>query len=121
MALIPKKPKKPILYICSESQICPYNNCFHKTPHPSRRKGEVCSLKRVLPQYKNCPECVEYVKPEPEMYVCPKADKCIMQCYHKTPHEHDPKYCDGGDHGCSTKCLSVLISDVILFEEDFQL
>lgn len=115
MALIPKKSKKAIEYICSESKICPNHNCFHIKPHPASE----CRLKNILPQYENCPKCVEYVKPEPEMHVCPKANKCLSLCYHKEPHEYNPKYCNGGE--CSTKCVSVLISDVILFEEDFQL
>lgn len=121
MALIPKKPKKAIEYICPESQICE-KDCFHKKPHTQgyiTGNTKACVMKTVVPEYKNCPKCVEYIKPEPEMHVCPKADKCLSLCYHKEPHEYDPKYCNGGE--CSTKCVSVLISDVILFEEDFQL
>lgn len=54
--------------------------------------------------------------PEPELFKCPKSDKCIMDCYHKQPHAYEEKYCNGKD---CPKCVHVLVSDVTFFEEDF--
>lgn len=53
------------------------------------------------------------------LYRCPKSDKCVMDCYHKTPHEHDEKYCNGS-YECP-KCVIELLSDILFFEEDFEL
>lgn len=53
------------------------------------------------------------------LYKCPKADKCVMVCQHKNPHEHMNGYCDG-IYECP-KCVPEIISDVIFFREDFEL
>jgi hypothetical protein len=59
-------------------------------------------------------------KPEPKLYRCPKFDKCIMECYHKKPHEYDARYCNDLDGECGVKCVHELISDCTFFDEDFE-
>jgi hypothetical protein len=65
----------------------------------------------------------EKVEPklEPELFKCPKSDKCVMDCYHKDPHEYEEKYCNGMDGHCHTKCVHELISDCTFFKEDFEI
>lgn len=61
------------------------------------------------------------VKRNPELVKCPKADKCVMDCYHKKPHVYEEKYCNDADGPCGIKCVHELISDVTFFEEDFEI
>jgi len=120
---MPKKIEK--YYICPDSDICDLD-CIHKKPH----KYHLCRLK-ALDSDAPCKEsntrlftsylrCIDYVEPEPELFLCPKADKCIMDCYHKNPHKHEIKYCNG-QGGCDMKCVPEIQADVIFFEEDFKL
>jgi len=66
-----------------------------------------------------------------EMYLCPKSDKCVMECPHKKPHTFDD-FCDpesrvnkeahGEDNPCECpKCVRELAADITFFEEDFEL
>ena len=65
-----------------------------------------------------------------ELHLCPKSDKCIMECPHKVPHTFDG-YCDPesnvnvkahGDNPCECpKCVRELAADITFFEEDFEL
>ena len=57
------------------------------------------------------------------LYKCPKSDKCVMDCPHKKPHEHDSKYCDGNndDPNECPKCVPEMMYDVTFFKEDFEL
>lgn len=59
--------------------------------------------------------------PVPELFKCPKSDKCVMDCYHKYPHKYEEKYCNGMDVHCHTKCVHVLWSDITFFKEDFEI
>jgi len=61
------------------------------------------------------------VKRNPELVKCPKADKCVMDCYHKKPHVYEEKYCNDADGPCGIKCVHELISYVTFFEEDFEI
>lgn len=65
-----------------------------------------------------------------QMYLCPKSDRCLMDCHHKKPHAFD-KWCDpdsdvnkeahvGGVCECP-KCVKELAADVTFFEEDFKI
>lgn len=67
------------------------------------------------------PRDAEWVErePEPENFLCPKSDKCVMDCYHKKPHEYIERFCNDIEGDCQTKCVHELISDVTFFEEDF--
>ena len=68
------------------------------------------------------PRKAEWVKEEPkevELHKCPKSDKCIMDCYHKKPHEYIEKYCNDIDGECQIKCVTEFLSDCTFFEEDF--
>jgi hypothetical protein len=65
-----------------------------------------------------------------ELYLCPKSDKCIMDCSHKKPHTFDD-FCDPesrttkeayGDNPCECpKCVKELAADITFFEEDFEI
>jgi len=65
-----------------------------------------------------------------ELYLCPKSDKCVMECPHKTPHTFD-EYCDPGsrvnieahgDNACECpECVRELAADITFFEEDFEI
>jgi hypothetical protein len=65
-----------------------------------------------------------------ELYLCPKSDKCIMDCPHKKPHTFDA-FCDPesratkeayGDNPCECpKCVEELAADITFFEEDFEI
>lgn len=63
---------------------------------------------------------IEVVR-NPELVKCPKADKCVMDCYHKKPHVYEEKYCNDEGGECGIKCVHELISDVTFFEEDFKI
>jgi len=67
-------------------------------------------------------------------HLCPKADRCIVDCFHRTPHVYNAYYCNPDYHSdsckenkendecgvCNIKCVPELIADVIIFEEDFK-
>lgn len=59
-------------------------------------------------------------EPKKDLHKCPKSDKCIMDCYHKEPHEYEEKYCNDLKGQCQTKCVHELIWDCTFFEEDFK-
>jgi len=61
------------------------------------------------------------VEPEQELVKCPRADKCISECYHRTPHVYEAKYCDNERGECGVKCVHELVSDVTFFEDDFEI
>ena len=67
------------------------------------------------------PRDTEWVEEEPksESFLCPKVDKCIMDCYHKKPHAYEERFCNDIKGECGTQCVHELISDCIFFEEDF--
>lgn len=69
------------------------------------------------------PRKAEWVKeePEPELFKCPKSDKCVMDCYHKKLHAYEEKYCNDTDGDCGTKCVHELWSDITFFKEDFEI
>ncbi len=73
------------------------------------------------------PRTAEYVpdheklNARPKDHLCPKADKCVMDCYHKKPHIYEEKFCNDLEGQCKTKCVHVLWSDVTFFEEDFEI
>ena len=72
---------------------------------------------RHFPLTKN----VDIPVPVKDMFLCPKSDRCVMECYHKTPHEYEEKFCNDIEGKCGVKCVHELISDCTFFEEDFEL
>lgn len=50
---------------------------------------------------------------------CPKAGKCIMDCYHRNEHVYEEKHCNDIHGQCNVQCVHVLIHDCIFFDEDF--
>jgi hypothetical protein len=55
---------------------------------------------------------------KPELYRCPKFEKCIMDCHHRQLHEKD-KWCESND--ACPNCVPEIESDITFFEEDFEL
>jgi hypothetical protein len=61
------------------------------------------------------------VKRNPDLVKCPRADKCVMDCFHKTPHVYEEKHCNDEGGKCGIKCVHELISDCTFFEDDFEI
>lgn len=62
-----------------------------------------------------------------ELVICPKAYKCVMDCHHRIPHEHD-KFCKGDvaddpseNNNLCPQCVHEFIADVTFFPEDFEI
>ena len=58
------------------------------------------------------------------LWQCPKTDKCVMDCHHRVPHEHD-KFCNQRDpvnegSECPS-CVKELAADITFFPEDFNI
>lgn len=58
------------------------------------------------------------------LWQCPKTDKCVMDCHHRIPHEHD-KFCDQHDpvnkgSECPS-CVKEIAADITFFPEDFEI
>lgn len=59
-----------------------------------------------------------------KLYLCPKSDKCVMDCHHKIPHEFE-KFCDQNhrvnkESQCPS-CVEELAADITFFPEDFEI
>ena len=70
-------------------------------------------------------QIIEYIdKMEVKLYLCPKSDKCVMDCHHKIPHEFE-KFCDQNhrvnkESQCPS-CVEELAADITFFPEDFEI
>lgn len=61
------------------------------------------------------------------LYRCPKFQKCVMDCHHRVPHEHD-RWCNSthiddilSNSPECPNCVPELASDCTFFEEDFEI
>ena len=66
------------------------------------------------------PDVIE-VERNPDLVKCPRADKCVMDCYHRKAHVYEEKYCNDVEGPCGIKCVHELVSDVTFFEDDFEI
>jgi len=61
---------------------------------------------------------------EVKLYLCPKSDKCVMDCHHKIPHEFE-KFCDQNhkvnEGSQCPSCVEELAADITFFPEDFEI
>lgn len=64
------------------------------------------------------------VEEEVKLYLCPKSDKCVMDCHHKIPHKFE-KFCDQNHRvnkgSKCPSCVEELAADITFFPEDFEI
>lgn len=93
-------------------------------PAPAEtHKERVIRLDRLVAQNKSNPKNFSEILKK-DLWQCPKTDKCVMDCHHRIPHEHD-KFCNQRDpvnkgSECPS-CVKELAADITFFPEDFNI